>query len=162
MEIIEAPKSAVQLIRSLACRTWPEAYSAILSGNQVSYMLSKMYNAAELEKQMDNGHVFLLAYAEGNPLGFAGFSEEDPGSWKLHKIYVLPSAQGTGAGSALMQEVIKRIKAREGKKLSLNVNRNNKAIEFYQSRGFEIAETVDVNIGNGFFMNDYIMQKKLD
>ena len=28
--------------------------------------------------------------------------------------------------------------------------------------GFKIKETVDVNIGNGFFMNDYVMEKIID
>ena len=45
--------------------------------------------------------------------------------------------------------------------MELNVNRYNQAILFYQVQGFKIKEAVDISIGNGFFMNDYIMSKTL-
>jgi ribosomal protein S18 acetylase RimI-like enzyme len=43
----------------------------------------------------------------------------------------------------------------------LNVNRNNKALGFYQKFGFVILREEDIDIGNGYFMNDYIMVCKL-
>ena len=45
--------------------------------------------------------------------------------------------------------------------LFLNVNRFNKAIQFYTKMGFIITDTVDVAIGNGYFMEDYIMEINL-
>jgi ribosomal protein S18 acetylase RimI-like enzyme len=54
-----------------------------------------------------------------------------------------------------------RIKANGGKALQLNVNRNNKAIDFYKKHGFEIIREEDNDIGEGFFMNDFVMEKKI-
>jgi hypothetical protein len=41
------------------------------------------------------------------------------------------------------------------------VNRYNKAKDFYEKAGFKIIETVDIEIGNGFYMNDYVMELPL-
>jgi len=38
------------------------------------------------------------------------------------------------------------------------VNRYNKAKDFYEKAGFIIKETADIEIGGGFFMNDYVME----
>lgn len=80
------------------------------------------------------------------------------GMTKLHKIYVLPEAQGKGIGKALMEEVIAKAKNKGQLALSLNVNRENKAVAYYKSLGFKIIKTEDILIGNGFFMNDYVME----
>ena len=65
---------------------------------------------------------------------------------------------GKGVGKILINEVKNLAVGGGGKFLQLNVNRNNKAADFYKKIGFKIKETVDVNIGNGFFMNDYVME----
>ena len=46
--------------------------------------------------------------------------------------------------------------------IELNVNRFNKAIYFYQKNQFEIVEEVDIEIGNGYLMEDYVMKRNLD
>jgi hypothetical protein len=45
--------------------------------------------------------------------------------------------------------------------LRLNVNRFNNAQFFYQKKGFQIVETIDIPIGEGYWMEDFIMEKKL-
>jgi hypothetical protein len=41
------------------------------------------------------------------------------------------------------------------------VNKYNKAKDFYLHNGFEIAESVVVQIGNGYVMDDFIMRKMI-
>jgi len=81
--------------------------------------------------------------------------------YKLHKLYVLTSSQGYGAGRFMLDKILEDIKQRNGKTLILNVNRNNPALHFYLKLGFIISGEEDIDIGNGFFMNDYIMKKQL-
>ena len=45
--------------------------------------------------------------------------------------------------------------------LTLNVNRFNKAIDFYLKNGFKIIKEENIEIGNGFLMEDYVMEKIL-
>ena len=157
----KAKEEDIEIISDLAEKIWPHAYSAYLSKAQLRFMLDKMYNRGELLSQLQNGHIFLMASENNKDVGFAGFSIVDTHHkiYKLHKIYVLPEMHGKGAGKLLMNEVVNLVVREGGKALQLNVNRNNTAKDFYLKAGFNIKETVDLDIGNGFFMNDYVMEK---
>ena len=151
----------ISVIQHLAKRIWPLTYSDYISADQLDYMLDKMYNKGELLLQFQKGHNFLIAEEDDLDLGFAGFSLFDAENYiyKLHKLYVLPEAHGKGVGKLLINEVLNMVRSQGGKSLQLNVNRNNKAAEFYKKAGFKIKETVDLDIGNGFYMNDYVMER---
>ncbi|TDQ09422.1 GNAT family N-acetyltransferase [Pedobacter metabolipauper] len=161
--IRKATEKDIEIIRNLADRTWHITYAEYLSAEQIAYMLDKMYNAGELLSQLQQGHHFLVAGNEQGDLGFAGFSctDADQQVYKLHKLYVLPAAHGKGVGKLLINEVFNLVKKHGAKSLQLNVNRNNAAVDFYKRAGFEIKETVDLEIGNGFYMNDYVMEKSI-
>jgi ribosomal protein S18 acetylase RimI-like enzyme len=159
----KAKEEDLSIIGDLAEKIWPHTYSAYISDEQLRYMLDMMYNHGELLAQLKKGHIFLIAEEEKKEVGFASFSLIDPEQkgYKLHKIYVLPAMHGKGVGKILMNEVVNLAKRNGGKTLQLNVNRNNKAKDFYEKAGFKIKETVNLDIGNGFFMNDYVMELSL-
>lgn len=151
------------IVSDLAERIWPATYGEYLSDEQLRFMLDKMYNQGELLSQLRKGYTFLMASQNGKDVGFACFALEKPEEaiYKLHKLYVLPETHGKGVGKILMNEVVNLAQREGGKALQLNVNRNNKAKDFYLKAGFIIKETVDLDIGNGFYMNDYIMEKQI-
>ncbi len=153
----------INLIGYLAQQVWPVAYKEILSPEQLDYMMKMFYSPGSLKKQMTvNHHQFLIAEHNGDPAGFASFSQqEDPDIYKLHKLYVLPGSHKMGIGKALLESVMDAVKAVEGKKLRLNVNRNNPAKQFYEKQGFNILGEEDINIGEDYYMNDYIMEIKI-
>jgi GNAT superfamily N-acetyltransferase len=107
---------------------------------------------------MKEGATFLLLYQEQTPIGYASYQSLQASHFKLHKLYVLPHVQGKGAGRIFLTDLLQRIKELGAHTLELQVNRYNKAVGFYQQMGFTIRETADIEIGNGFYMNDYIMQ----
>lgn len=159
----KAKEEDLPIIRTLAEQTWPTAYGDIISQEQITFMLEKMYNKGELTEQLLHGHHFIIASELKKDVGFAGFSviNSETRTFKLHKLYVLPKMHGKGVGKILMNEVVSQVKAQGGEFLQLNVNRANKAKDFYEKAGFKIKETVNLNIGNGFYMNDYVMEKEL-
>lgn len=162
--IITANEEHYSIIHSLAHRTWPHTFGKILTQEQIDYMLNWMYSISSLKEQVEKkGHTFILVKNETDFLGYASFelNYNNSQNTKLHKIYVLPECQGTGAGKLLMDEVIKRTARAGNKNLLLNVNRENPALGFYKKKGFEIIKTEDIDIGNGFFMNDYVMERKI-
>ena len=161
MTIRKALPEDVSLIRDLAYKIWPTAYSHILTQGQIDYMLNKMYNENILLEQVQNKIEFVIVYDETQPVGFASFGLEKPGTYKLHKIYVLPSQQGKGTGRFMLDEIEKTIVGRGAFSLLLNVNRQNKAKSFYEKLGFTVIREEDIDIGDGYFMNDYVMEKKL-
>ncbi|WP_133783874.1 GNAT family N-acetyltransferase [Pedobacter nutrimenti] len=156
----KAKEQDIPLIREIAAITWGPTYVPIIGQEQVDYMLKNMYNDGVLLEQMMQGHVFLIAEIGKKDMGFAGYSitDHDNKVYKLHKLYVLPEAHGKGVGKFLINEIVNAIREAGGKKLQLNVNRENNAKDFYERAGFQIKETVDLDIGNGFFMNDYVME----
>ncbi len=162
IEVRAATTEDLGLIRDLADRIWPSAYLAIIGQAQIDYMIDKMYNGSELSNQMANGHIFLIAEQNHQAVGFAGFSLVKPKTYKLHKLYVLPEIQGLGLGKNLMKEVINRVTLAGGRFLQLNVNKNNKAKFFYEKFGFEVIEEVKIDIGGGFFMDDYVMRFEVE
>ena len=162
LEIRNASTEDIPLIRELNFQIWPQTYSSILTKDQIDYMLEMMYSAESLYKQMTDDHcTFILLYSEGNPVGFASYSEEKSQIWKLHKIYVLPVLQGKGIGKIMIQHIIQSVKNLNGSKLQLQVNRNNKAKDFYEKLGFKVLYSDDFDIGGGYYMNDYVMELDL-
>jgi len=143
-------------------KTWEPTYREILSKDQIDYMFDLLYSYEALENSiLKNGHQFLLLLDENEPVGFASVSQEQPGHFKLHKIYVLPATQGTGAGKFLLGETEKYVQSVGGKKISLNVNRYNKAKSFYEKMNFRVTREEDIPIGP-YWMNDFVLEKELN
>lgn len=158
----KAKEQDIEIIRDIAAATWPSAYLEIIGQAQIDYMLNKMYNRGELIKQLMEGHIFLIAEEGSNQYGFAGYSiiGHEERIYKLHKLYVLPSAHGKGVGKILINEVFNQVKDAGASALQLNVNKNNKAKNFYMKAGFIIKESIKLDIGEGYFMDDYVMEYK--
>lgn len=161
--IQEASPLEIEIIQSLVNRIWKPTYREILSGEQMDYMLANMYDPLTLRNQMDEGHHFLLFMEDSNPVGFAGYQSDFPGKGvcKLHKIYLLPETQGKGFGKTLLNEVKERAKEAGQHTIQLNVNRYNKARDFYRMQGFKVIREEDIHIGSNYFMNDYVMELNL-
>jgi GNAT superfamily N-acetyltransferase len=162
------------LIRSISERTWPSTYGHIISQEQINFMLDWMYSDDSLEKQMNTGCAFYIASikdsnfdnvsnasnvdnGDWDAVGFCSVSQED-GAHKLNKLYVLPSAQGTGTGKALLNKSIEVAKAAGSSSLFLQVNKLNTAYTFYLKQGFVKEAEFKFDIGNGFYMDDYVMR----
>lgn len=164
LEIIDAQESHYPIIQSLAQQTWPHTFGKILSPDQIKYMLEWMYSISSIKDQVENkGHNYILVKTNNDFVGYASYelNYNKSTSTKLHKIYVLPQLQGTGAGKFLMTEVIKRTAAAKNRNLLLNVNRDNTAVGFYEKIGFNIIQLEDIDIGNGYYMNDYVMSMEI-
>ena len=158
------------LIRSVSELTWPSTYGHIISQGQIDFMLDWMYSDVSLEKQMNTGCEFYIANLNGDDVGFCSVSPEEEEnnnstekvagakSHKLNKLYVLPAAQGTGTGKALLNKCIEVAKAAGSSSLFLQVNKQNNAYTFYLKHGFVKEQEFKFDIGNGFFMDDYVMR----
>lgn len=158
-EIHNVGMEAIPLIQQLTAEVWPQTYAEVLTEDQIAYMLNMMYSEDALMQQMQSGHQFLIADYLGEPVGFASYSStEKEKQFKLHKLYVITTVQKTGAGKALVWYVMDEVKKLGGNHLILQVNRHNtNAIGFYERMGFTKEQEADFDIGNGFYMNDYVM-----
>lgn len=163
IRLFEATTQDLKTIQEIAYQTWPATYGKILSKEQLNYMLSQFYSEESLKNNVQNGHHFLLAKEDNIALGFVSYEhnyKQEPVT-RIHKIYILPQTQGKGIGKLLIDAVEDLAKENHSVALSLNVNRFNKALTFYQKIGFEIISEEDIEIGRGYLMEDYKMEKKL-
>ena len=157
----EATVEDAALIQRLASQVWSHTYGHILSAEQLDYMFDMMYSIPSLQQQMGPaGHRYFIASRNGIPCGYVSVEREGEQRFHLQKIYVVPDAQGTGAGRFLMQTVFDHVKSLCPDRpctVELNVNRENKARQFYEHMGYTVVRSGDFPIGNGYYMNDYIM-----
>jgi ribosomal protein S18 acetylase RimI-like enzyme len=126
-------------------------------------MMQLFYSSESLFIQMkEKQHQFIVALINNEPIAFASYGEMgEAGVYKLHKIYVQPALQGKSVGKRIIDYILKHIETYKGTALELNVNRNNAAKQFYEKLGFSVVREEDIDIGNGYYMNDYVMRKTL-
>lgn len=163
INIRSAGPTDIATIQQLAAITWAEAYKEILTPAQMQYMLDKFYSTPSLLTQMtEQQHGFIIAHDGPEAVAFASYSRKsqaEPTVFRLHKIYIHPNQQGKGTGKALLQYIYNDILSQGATALELNVNRHNPAQHFYAKMGFVITKEEDIDIGNGYWMNDYVMRK---
>lgn len=158
--IRKATTNDIPLIHEMAWVVFPHTYKEILTPEQIDYMMEWMYSEDSLHKQMEkDGHIYYLAFKEDEPAGYLSIQPEGEHVFHLQKIYVLPSFQGMRLGKQLFGQAIKAIKELHPApcQMRLNVNRQNKALAFYERMGMVKVDEGDFPIGNGYYMNDFIM-----
>lgn len=163
MKILKAGINDVSNIHHLAGQVWEPTYKDILSQEQLVYMFNQMYSHEAITSQITHqGHKYIIAKDENGYCGFTSYQlDYKPATVKIHKIYVLPGMQGRGVGKLMLDAVENDACKNRNNVLTLNVNRFNKAIHFYTRTGFANIGSEDIHIGNGYLMEDYIMQKSI-
>jgi GNAT superfamily N-acetyltransferase len=162
MNISVATNNQLVIIKELAYQIWPKAYHKILSKQQLDYMLDLMYSIESLTKQMDYNHIFLLVEDSNSYIGFASFelNYDFSNKTKIQKLYVLPQIQGKGIGKMLIDFIEKKAIENNQSGLLLNVNKYNTAKDFYLKQGYKISYSEVIDIGKGYVMDDYILEKE--
>lgn len=164
MNIKKASIEDIPAIVEIAYATWFVTYRDVITQEQIEYMFGEMYTPESIFKQMDfYKHEFLILYIDEVPVGFASYAalEAPKNTYKLHKLYLLPSQQNKGLGRLLIQKVEHEVAMLSAQYLHLNVNRKNPALAFYKKLGYEIIETVDIPFAE-FWLNDYVMAKSIN
>jgi diamine N-acetyltransferase len=163
LQIRRASLEDLPAISELAGRIWRAHYPGILSGAQIEYMLHRMYDVDQLRRDLAAGVVYELVGEGERALGFCGYEQLSSGQLKLHKLYVEVSEHGRGIGSMVLRHVEEEARRRGLSRVVLGVNRfNEKAIRAYRRNGFAIREELKTDIGGGFVMDDFIMEKRLE
>ncbi len=157
MQFIQATLEDLDKIIVLAHKIWNDHYPEIIGQEQVNYMLEKMYDAESLKQQMQSNDLFFLAYTTEYeaPIAFISIKEVEKGALFINKFYVDTQTQRSGVGMSFFDFILKEFTPEV---IRLQVNRMNyKAVNFYFKSGFTIEKVADFDIGDGYFMNDFVM-----
>ena len=162
--IVPATEADLPAIAALAAVIWRAYYPGIISTAQIDFMLEKMYSIATMRDELRAQGIRYERLLVGDEfVGFAAYGPTEPaGDFKLHKLYLDPARHGRGLGSLLLQHCLRAAAELGARRLVLTVNkRNAKAIAAYRRNGFALVDSVVVDIGGGFVMDDYVMAKAL-
>jgi diamine N-acetyltransferase len=153
-----------EAVCALAREVWRHHYPAIIGTAQTEYMLARGYEPDGIRADLAGGTVWWdVLKDDGCMVAFAAsFVIEAERALKIDKLYVHPARQREGLGGALIEHARERAARLGLDKLVLAVNKRNvTAIAAYRKHGFDIAEAVVKDIGGGFVMDDYVMEKRL-
>lgn len=152
----KATYSDIPLLQELAHEIWRKCYACLLSPEQISYMLDLMYSFETIEKELKEGIIWEIVELNDKAIGFIAVTIADKRA-KLNKLYLKEVAQGKGFGQACLKHVFEISRSHKVGDLYLHVNKSNvTAVKAYEKAGFERIDSNIFDIGNGYFMDDYI------
>ena len=150
-----------ECIAQLADTIWRHHYISIISIGQIEYMLDKYNSVQTLEAQHNQGSIFFIITYNSVAVGYVGIKKEIDYLF-LSKLYVLSAYRGKKIGKAAMMHVFDLATSYNLKKIRLNVNKyNTNSILVYEKLGFIKTESLITEIGQGYIMDDYQMEKEL-
>ena len=160
MKIIEvSTERQIERIESLAREIWPEHYIPIIGKEQVDYMLEKYQSRQNIKAQIASGVLYFLMEEGSDCIGYIAVQPRGDELF-LSKIYVQSSHRYKGYGKETMQFVEALARERGLRKITLTVNKNNTdAIRTYEKLNFRNTGSIVQDIGSGFVMDDYAMEK---
>ena len=155
--------SLIETTSQLAYKIWNQHYVSIIGQAQIDYMLDKFQSPKAISNQIENGYDYFIIFHQNKPCGYLALVPNTlEKKMMISKIYMDTDFRGLGLGSKLMDFSIETAKKSTFESIWLTVNKNNsKSIEWYESKGFSIKENIKIDIGNGFIMDDYLMEMTL-
>jgi len=148
----------------LAETIWRDHYTPIIGKAQVDYMLADRYTPAKLQQYLGaNDRWLMLLRVDGEAAGYCSYAlTEIQGEIKVEQLYLLPGFRSMGLGAAMLNHIEQQARLHGHAKLVLQVNKQNRsAIAFYRRMGFTIRKAAVFDIGGGYVMDDYVMEKIL-
>jgi ribosomal protein S18 acetylase RimI-like enzyme len=148
-------ESAAQLAKEI----WEEYYPTIITQEQIQYMINTFQSVEAIENQMQEGMQYYLAVSGEDEIGYLAYAAEKDCSLFLSKIYIKRNFRNRGKGREMFAFILGQAQKQKLKTVRLTVNKNNTAsVEKYLKMGFSITDSVVKDIGNGFYMDDYVME----
>lgn len=153
-----------EILARLAGVIWRAHYTKIIGSAQIDYMLAERYTPEKLRLYLNaDDRWLMLLRIDSRAVGYCSYAlTENPGEMKLEQLYLLPELQGKGLGRLMLRHVEEQARVLGRSTLVLQTNKRNvDAIAFYRKAGFTVREEAVFDIGNGFVMDDYVMEKVL-
>ena len=151
----------IPMLSEFAGKVFIDYYKDRIGMDQSVYMTKLFLSEQAIAELMKKGAVFVLLMDEDRPLGFCEYVKEETRLF-LSKFYIEKDHRGQGLGKLLFQNCVEYAKENGLDRIYLTVNKyNTPSFEIYRHLGFEVIESVVNDIGNGYVMDDYVMELKL-
>ena len=162
IDIIKVEKNDIKELAALAKEIWFEYWHSIMTLGQIYYMVNKFQSEIALNDQIEHGNYsYYFITEDGKKIGYFGIEPQEDNLF-LSKFYIAKDYRYKGIGRMVF-EIIKNIaKEHNLNKIHLTVNKHNiKTKEIYEKWGFRSLHPLITNIGNGYEMDDYLMEYEI-
>ncbi len=161
MKLITIKSQQIPIVQQLAREIWEEHYIKIISKQQIDYMLDLFYSSEKIQSEIEEGVIWEMLIDEGNPIGYLVCKIESDKLY-ISKIYLKAETRGKGLGKLLLHRAVELAKQNNKNSIYLNVNKHNTdSISFYERMGFVKIDEGVFDIGNGYVMDDFILELML-
>ncbi len=152
-------KEDIKTLAKLASTIWHEYWVKILSIEQIDYMVQKFQSESAILNQCENErYTYYFITENGENIGYFGILGKKDYLF-LSKLYILKDFRRKGVGAKAFEKIKEIAKEKNYKSIQLNVNKQNtNTINAYTKWGFKPIDSVIIEIGNGFTMDDYVME----
>ena len=152
----------IEKLAILASEIWHEYWVEILSKEQIDYMVDNFQSENAIKNQIENeNYTYFYINNEAQNIGYIGLSKKQEYLF-LSKFYIKKDYRNKGIGTKVFEFIKDFANKNSYKKIQLTVNKNNtNTIKAYKKWGFVVVNSVVTPIGNGFVMDDYIMEYNL-
>lgn len=156
-------ESDFDTVATLADTIWRSHYATMISVAQIDYMLDGRYVPSRMRQYLDSDQRWMwVLRVDGEAAGYCSCSLSDDDAMKLEQLYLLSTHKGKGLGGLMLRHVEAHARALARSRLYLTVNKGNTdSIAIYRKSGFVVREEAVFEIGNGYLMDDYVMEKPL-
>ena len=155
--------SDINELASLANNIWLEYWPSRISLPQTIYMIDKFqsFNAIKYQLEHEN-YIYNIFYDDDNlDIGYFGISIKNDFLF-LSKLYIKSDFRGLGCGKLALNKIKQYAQKYNKQYIRLTVNKyNTPSINIYKIWGFSQIDSVITDIGQGFVMDDYIMEYQL-
>lgn len=163
---VETPEDRRRLA-ALADEIWHEYWPALIGEAQTDYMVEQFQSLEAIERDMaEHGYEywFLRTDDDGRVVGYTGGRPEpETNRFFISKIYLLAEERGRGFASQTVRFYEDLCRERGFGAMYLTVNKHNDlGVRAYLGKGFETIDSVETDIGQGFIMDDFVMEKRVD
>jgi GNAT superfamily N-acetyltransferase len=150
-------------IARMAREVWNEYYVPLIGQAQVDYMVAKFQSAEAMQSQIDSGYEYFHIQQSGGNVGYTAIRHDSADARVfISKLYLLAAYRRSGAGRQILALVECMARERGATRLWLTVNKGNPSVQAYERLGFRIVEALVMDIGHGYVMDDYKMEKAVE
>ncbi len=154
----ENDMNAIKEFSDLETEILKEHNDSKFCAKQNDYMIRKFQSVPAIREQLEHGYqYYFVSDTVGNKAGFLAFYPKINEIY-LSKFYLKKAQRGKGIARDMLQFVIRRTQEYGLSSIVLNVNKNNSAVLAYEKLGFKKIGEEKNDIGNGFYMDDFIYE----
>lgn len=145
----------------IAAEIWHEHFTPIIGEQQVNYMLDKFQSEHAISEQIQQGYTYFALMNDNQQIGYTGIKTQQDCLF-LSKLYIKKDFRGCGYSKVMLDQIEKEAKQNNKSIIRLTCNKNNaNSLAVYKKLGFQIVRQEKTDIGNGFYMDDFILEKQL-